>query len=55
VLNRDMQLLLSELEGLYIGLSYHPTTPDSKGFCISVPSKQKLQSLQEIIKRYAQF
>jgi len=51
-LERNMQMILSELDGAMKGLALHPIEMDYQGFCISARSKEKLQVINEIIKRY---
>lgn len=50
---KDKTLLIAELQGAMLGLSAHPIVPYG-GFCISAKSKEKLNVINDIIKRYEQ-
>lgn len=50
---RNITLLIAELKGAMLGLSAHPTEPYD-GFCISAKSREKLDCINEMIKRYEQ-
>lgn len=50
--SNNIEMLISELEGIYIGLMMHPSDYHLNGCLISQESKEKMRSITDIINRY---